>query len=372
MTRWFIPNPASAAPGVLAAQVIPHGSGTQQQSAVLSERMREFFFPDSQPPVFFCCTREGLLQMVLEWFSDRSILMIVNGPMSQEWYDIADDCRAPVAIFDSAYGTAVDPEAFGIALKKEKYDLLMFADTDVYLGSRLNAAPLCARFRETFPDGLIAADISGSIFCGNDSECSGNADICLCGSEIALGLPPGLGLAILNERAHTRVLAHNMMNGRYFNYQRRTASRSLSDLQVPPYTLLNALDEQINIVLTEGMNARVQRLMEVRNVIWDWINARGFSILAEAEVTALNCTSVQLPTEIPAADMADFAARYGVFLMPGIGQMSKNSIIIYHGNDTRPEDAAALTKVLDRFLSDYDTRRRRGPRVQRTREPYEM
>ena len=45
--------------------------------------------------------------------------------------------------------------------------------------------------------------------------------------------------------------------------------------------------------------------------------------------------------------------------MPGIGQMSKNSIMLYHGNDTRPEDAAVLTKVLDRFLADYDTRRRR-------------
>ena len=67
--------------------------------------------------------------------------------------------------------------------------------------------------------------------------------------------------------------------------------------------------------------------------------------------------------------MADFAARYGVFVMAGIGQMSKNSLILYHGNDTRPEDAAALTRVLDRFLSDYDTRRRR---IFRDRQPQQQ
>ncbi len=370
MTRWFIPNPASVAPGVLAAQVTAHNAGLFQQPAVLSERLREFFFPDAEPPVLFCCSREGLLQMAIEWFADRNILMIVNGPMSQEWFDIGDDCRGSISIFDSAYGTAVDTEAFGIALRKEKYDTLMFVDTDVYLGSRLNAEPLCALFREAFPDGLIAADISGSVLCGNDSECLKNADICLCGSEMALGLPPGIGIAVLNERAHTRVLAHNMTNGRYFNYPRRTASRSPSDLIVPPYTLLSALNEQIDAVLTEGMNARVQRMMEVRNVIWQWINNRGFSILAEADVTALNCTSVQLPAEISAADMTDFAARYGIFVMPSVGQMAKNSLVIYHGNDARPEDASALTRVLDRFLSDYDTRRRhlfrgREPQVQK-------
>ena len=40
MTRWFIPNPASVSPGVLAAQVIPPGVGTLLQPSVLSDRMR--------------------------------------------------------------------------------------------------------------------------------------------------------------------------------------------------------------------------------------------------------------------------------------------------------------------------------------------
>ena len=57
--------------------------------------------------------------------------------------------------------------------------------------------------------------------------------------------------------------------------------------------------------------------------------------------------------------MVDFARRYGVFVTPGIGQMPKNSLILYHGNDTTPEDAAVLTRVLDHFLADYDTRRKR-------------
>lgn len=368
MTRWFIPNPASVSPGVLAAQVTPPSVGTLLQPSVVSERLREYFFPSFQPPVFFSCTREGLLQMAVEWFSDRKIIMIVNGPMSQEWYDISDDCRGDTEIFDAGYGTEVDADAFRLALQKEKFDLLMFVETDVYTASRSDPEPFCAVFREQCPDGLIAADISGSVFTGMDAGTSRCADICFCASEIALGLPPGLGIAVLNERAHTRLLAHNLMNGRYFNYSRQTVSRSPSAADAPVYTLLNALNEQIDEILTEGMDERTKRMFEVRGLVWQWIAARGFTVLSSAETAAMNCTAIELPADISAQEMSDFAARYGVFVMTGVGLMPKNSLILYHGNDARPEDAAALVKTLDRFLADYDTRRRHAPRAQKPQE----
>ena len=368
MTRWFLPNPASVSPNVLAAQVTPPGIGTLIQPSVLSERMREFFFPSAQSVVFFSSLREGLLQMVIEWFADRSVLMIVNGPMSQEWYDIADDCRGNVTIFDSAYGAAIDFNAFSVAVRKEKFDLLMFVGTDAYMGYRMNPDPISREFRVSNPEGLIVADISSSIFCGTDSSDIRNADICICGSEMAMGLPPGLGTAILNERAHTRVLAHNMMNGRYFNYSRQSVSRSPSALDIPPYTLLNALNEQIDSVLTEGMENRLERLTVVRNRIWEWINSRGLAILAAPETRALNSTAIELPVGITPDDVKEFAARYGIFVTPGTGLMPKNSLILYHGNDTRVEDTSVLIRVMDRFLSDYDTRRRRIPRAQRPQE----
>ena len=364
MSHWFCPNPASVAPGVLASQVTPPGVGTMLQPSVVSERLREFFFPHSEPPVFFSCTREGLLQMSVEWFSDRKIFMIVNGPMSQEWFDIADDCRGDVTIYDIAYGVEPDLNALGLELAKEKYDILMFVETDVYLGVSLNAQAICAEFREKCPDGMVVVDISGCVFCGFDEVLSEIADICLCASEMALGLPPGLGLAVLNERAHTRLLAHNIENGRYFNYSRRTVSRSVSALDAPPYSLLNALNEQIDTVLAEGMPARMQRLAAVQNQLYEWIVLRNFPILAVPQIYALNSTVIELPVGMTPQDMAEYAARYGVFVSPGVGQMPKNLLIIYHGNDTRPEDITVLTRILDRFLNEYDTRRRNIPRSQ--------
>ena len=365
MTRWFIPNPASVSPGVLAAQVTPPGVGTLLQPAVLSDRMHEFFFPSSEKPVFFSCTREGLLQMSLEWFSDRNILLIINGPMSQEWWDIADDCHSQITLFDTAYNSDIDIKALRPALQKDKYDVLMFVETDVYTGTSLNAAAICEEFRTQNPEGFIVIDISGCIFCGFDETLANLADICLCGSEMAMGLPPGLGMAVPNTRAHTRLLAHNVMNGRYFNYPRKTVSRSLSALDDPAYPLFSALNEQIDAILTEGINARVERMQNVHGWINNWISGRGFQVLAPAESRALNCTTIELAGELSAQEIADHAAQYGIFLTPGIGQMSKNSLIIYHGNDTKTEDAGALIRVLERFLNDYDTRRRNIPQYQR-------
>ena len=369
MSRWFLPNPASVSPEVLAAQVTPPGSGTLLQPAVLSERLKEFFFPDAHTAAFFSCLREGMLQMVIEWFSDRNILMIVNGPMSQEWYDIADDCHAKTTVFDSAYGSAIDMNAFAIAVRKERFDLLLFVETDACLGCRIDPEPVSRMFRQSNPEGLIALDISGSVFCGTENTDIRFADICVCGSEMAMGLPPGLGIAILNERAHTRVLAHNTMNGRYFNYPRQTVSRSPSALDVPPYTLLNALNEQIDGVLTEGMDARIERLAVVRNRIYEWMYARGFALLCSPDTRALNSTSIGLPVGISQQDVVDYAARYGIFLAAGTGLMPENSLMIYHGNDTRPEDVSALLRVLERFLNDYDTRRRRQGRGQQPVRP---
>jgi aspartate aminotransferase-like enzyme len=328
------------------------------QPSVVSERLKEFFFPNSSSPVFFSCSREGLLQMAVEWFIDRHIFMIVNGPMSQEWYDIADDCRATVTLYDTAYGAEPDINALGLELQKEKFDLLMFVETDVYTGTSLNAAAICAEFRSKCPDGLIVTDISGCIFCGFDETIAGLSDICLCASEIAMGLPPGLGMTILNERSHTRVLAHNIENGRYFNYARQTVSRSVSALDAPVYPLLNALNEQIDTVLTETIPERIRRMTAVRNFIYEWANLHAFPLLASQEVSAINATAIRLPAGMSPQEMVDFAARYGVFLTTAVGQMSKELLIIYHGNDITMEDAAVLTRVLDRFLTDYDTRRR--------------
>lgn len=368
MSHWFLPNPASVSPGVLAAQVTPPGVGTMLQPSIVSERLKEFFFPKSEAPVFFHCNREGLLQMAVEWFSDRSIFMIINGPMSQEWLDIAADCQKPVNVFDIAYGTDPDMDAFGLELQKDKYDVLMFVETDVYTGTSLNAAAICEKFRSISQDGVIVTDISGCVFCGFDEMLSELTDICLCGSEMALGLPPGLGIAVMNERAHTRLLAHNVMNGRYFNYPRNTVSRSASALDAPAYPLLNALNEQINTVLTEGIPDRVQRLAAVRNYVYEWAAVRGIPILSVSQVCAVNCTVIVLPPGIMPQEMAEYAARYGVFVTPGIGQMPENSLILYHGNDTTPADVMALIRVLDRFLNDYDTRQRNIPLAQRRQE----
>lgn len=361
MSRWFLPNPASAAPGVLAAQVIPPGIGTMLQPSVISDRIREFFFPKSQSPVFFCAVREGLLQMSVEWFSDRNIFMIVNGPMSQEWSDIADDCHVSLTIFDPAYGAEPDLNALGLEFQKQKFDVLMFVETDVYTGTSLNAKAICDVFREKCPDGAVVTDISGCVFCGFDELLAEISDICLCASEMAMGLPPGLGMVIVNERAHTRLLAHNVENGRYFNYARNTVSKGLSSLNAPVYPLLNALNEQIDTILTETMPARVERLLAVRNYIWMWANQRSFSLLAAPQVSALNSTAILLPPGIDPLEMSEFLSHYGVYVAIGIGQMPKNTVIIYHGNETTLADAEALVRVLDRYLADYDTRRRNGP-----------
>jgi aspartate aminotransferase-like enzyme len=364
MTRWFIPNPASAAPNVLAAQVVPPGVGTLTRKEAVAQRMKEAFFPAFEQPAFFNCAREGLLQMAVEWFADKKIAIVVNGPMSQEWYDIADDCRAHATIFDTAYGADVDLNAFELFLRREEYDVLLLTATDVYTGTRIPLEEMCEISKRIDPDAMIVADISGEIFCANHSGYEERADVLLCGSEMAMGLPPGLGMAVLDERAHARVLAHNIMNGRYFNYVRYSVSQSPSALDAPNYPLLNALEEQMESVMEEGMPDRVKRMTETRALLYEWIDAKGFTYLTAPGSRALNSTAIVLPNEFTAAGLEAYAARYGVSVMPGTHDMTKNSLILYHGNDASVEDIKVLIRVMDRFLSDYDTRRRKSPQTQ--------
>ncbi len=168
-------------------------------------------------------------------------------------------------------------------------------------------------------------------------------------------------MALLSERAHTRVLAHNIMNGRYFNYVRYAVSQSPSALDAPNYPLLNALNEQMESVLTEGPAARADRMTETRALLYQWIDAKGFSYLTAPDSRALNSTAVILPDEFPAEGMVSYAERYGVSLMTGTHDMAKNALILYHGNDVSAEDIRVLIRVMDRFLAEYDTRRRHMP-----------
>lgn len=355
MSLNFLPCPASVAPDVLAAQAIPPESPLCANPVEVADRMKEYFFKGAEQVTFFPYTREALYLTVLDVFRERHILICVHGPMSQELYEMAQDSGEYVHVFDSAPERGIDMDAFDDAMSERPYEAVFMVETDVFTGTHLNIHEMCAAIRRRQPETLITIDCSGSVFCETFPPMETAADIYICASDMAMGLPPGLGILAADLRAHTRLMTNTSISG-FFNYSRQIISRKEKKLcPALPYQLINALDRQIDRVLVEETEQRMIRILRNREILLEWARRLEFEVFAQEDCRAMNVTVLKLPDLFNAETMAEWVRNNGVSIGEGLRELGQ-TVVISHGNDITEDDIMVMLKVINKFLVEYDTR----------------
>lgn len=357
MIKNFLPSPCAVPPEILAAQAIPPDSPACVSAATAGSRMREYFFPGSETVDFFPYVREGLYRMVLDFFAGKNILLLSNGPLSQEWFEIAqDDGGEKIYLFDCPSELPINLSKLTEIVKSHPFDAAFFVETDVYTGISLDIASLIETIRSVQREIMIVVDCSGSIFSKPFRSMENFVDIYLCGSDMALGLPPGLGMIAMNIRAHTRFMG-NTLTPWYFNYARHTINRKENKLTLrAPYPLLNALNQRIDRVLLEGYSCREERMKQNKKKICEWAQRHDFEVVGGAEIRSDNVTVLKLPEPFVSQNLEDYLSQYGISIGNGQREYADHAVVIAHGQDCEEKDMDALLAVLDRFLSEYDTR----------------
>jgi len=203
----------------------------------------------------------------------------------------------------------------------------------------------------TYPETLFLVD-SVSGFLGAELRVDEwGVDFALTSSQKAFSLPPGVAFAAVSDRVLERA-AQVENRGYYFDFL--TIEKSLlknNTPSTPPVALMFAADKQLDDILSEGIDNRWERHIEMRDITHAWATSRGFGLFAQEGYRSPTVTTVDNREKgIDVNAMATFMETQKGFAMDkGYGKIKGPTFRIPHMGDMT---IATLEEVLD-GLDDF-------------------
>lgn len=327
----MIPGPIEISPAVReAAAAPPRGHTTPRLIEAFGaclERMRQVWraAESSQP---FLLAGSGTLAMETAAANliepgDRA-LVANSGYFSDRMVEILRRYGAEVLEVKAEVGEAPDPEAVRQALDRGAPVRALFAThVDTSTGVRVDPEPLCRLAREVGTlsvfDGVCAT--AGERF---DMEDWG-ADLYFTASQKAIGLPPGLALLVVSERAMAvRAIRSAAPPPLYLDWNtwlpihRAYEERRPSYFATPATSLVMALETGLGEILEQGIEERIAahaRVAAGMRAAWQTLGLRAVP-RSEAE-TANTLSALLFPEGVDGSLLPRIAAR-GVIVAGGL------------------------------------------------------
>jgi aspartate aminotransferase-like enzyme len=178
-------------------------------------------------------------------------------------------------------------------------------------------------------------------------------DMLLTSSQKCLALPPGLALGAVSDRA--LAYAEGVpQRGWYFDLVLMEKHRLKdSTPATPALSLIYALDDQIERILTEGLEQRFARHSAMATAVQDWALSSGLSLFAPQGFRSQTVTTVDNTREWDIAQVNKFLLEREMRIANGYGPLKGKTFRIAHMGETHMEDIERLLAALDEFIAHH-------------------
>jgi len=171
-------------------------------------------------------------------------------------------------------------------------------------------------------------------------------DVVVASSQKCVALPPGLAVAIVSPRAMERCKTIPD-RGYYFDYE-AMLKRYEKDNQTPTtpaISLFWALDKQLDAILTEGMENRYRRHLEMAKFTREWAN-RYFAVFPEPGFESVTLTTVTNTRGTSVKDLNTALGQRGMQISNGYGDLKEKTFRIAHMGDLTMDDIRQVTGAI--------------------------
>ena len=202
--KLFIPGPVDVREDVLqkmATPLIGHRSieaSNLQRS--IAEKLQKVFLTNN---VILLSTSSGsgLMEGSIRSFTNKRAAVFSVGAFGDRWYEMAVTNNVPADIFKSELGKPTAVEMVDNALQTGLYDLITITHNETSTGLMNPVAEIGKLLKEQYPDILFLVDAVSSMGGVKIKTDEWGIDVCITSSQKALGLPPGLSICSVSERA---------------------------------------------------------------------------------------------------------------------------------------------------------------------------
>jgi alanine-glyoxylate transaminase/serine-glyoxylate transaminase/serine-pyruvate transaminase len=285
-----------------------------------------------------------------------SVLAVNTGVFSARFAKAAELHGAEVQCLGAAVGDAPSLDEIDSALRQRRYKLVTLTQVDTSTGVLLDVqaiAALAARHGAlSVVDGVCAT--AGEEF----RQSAWGVDACVTASQKALGVPPGLAVAVFGPKAiaafesrKSPVRSYYADFGEWLPIMRAYEARKAAYFGTPPVNMIYGLRESLRQILAEGMEARFVRQRRTAAAFRSAFQALDLKMVpVRDEIAAHTMSAVYYPDGVDATLPAKMKAL-GVVVATGLHPANRAAYFrIGHMGTVTPGDILTTIGALERAL----------------------
>ncbi|MEM2082182.1 MAG: alanine--glyoxylate aminotransferase family protein [Candidatus Bathyarchaeia archaeon] len=371
----MLPGPTVVPPRVLRAMAQPiinhRGPEFKELYLKVIEKSKKVFMTKGDLFILSCSGTGGVECAISNAIAPgEKVIIPVNGVFSQRVKRTVEIFGGDPIEIPVEWGSSVDAKAVEEAIKREpdaKALAVVYNETST--GAKVNCmaelGDLCDE------KGLLYIVDAISILGGDELPVDDwKVDICITGSQKCLMSPPGLALLSISEKAWSAIERIN--RAVYFDLKAyRDYLREGETPFTPAIPLFYALDEALDMILEEGMEARIERHRKCANAIYKALEAIGLEIFAKREFRSNTVIGVKDPKGIDGNMIRRIMReKYNVVIAGGMGKLKGTMFRIGSMGNVSIADVLTTISALEGALHELGYKFDRGAGVAAANEAF--
>ena len=350
--KLFIPGPTHVRDEILQAQTIGMlGHRSKEYSKLQSEvtpKLQKLLYTN-QRVYLFASSSSGVMEGAVRQASTKRMLNTVCGAFSKRWHQMTQANGVPCDKLEVPMGQAVTPELVDEALSKGDYDAITLTHNETSTGIMNPVQATAAMIHEKYPDVLILVDAVSSMAGVKIEVDAWGLDVCLAGTQKCFAVPPGLALCAVSDRARERAL-QVPNRGHYFAWDQMDKKYEAGQTPATPaISLVQALDQQMDDILAEGLDERFARHTEMAEIVREWARSN-FGLYGDERYLSNTVTNVENTRGISVASLNEELGKRGAMISNGYGDLKEKCFRIGHMGDHQVADIRWLLDQINDIL----------------------
>ena len=351
--KLFIPGPVNVRDDVLekmATAMIGHRTkDASKLQRDISEKMQKLMYTKNQI-LLSTTSGSGLMEGAIRSCTRKRAAVFDIGAFGERWYKMAQANNVEADRFAFEWGRETTPEMVDEVLATGRYDLITITHNETSTGV-MNPIEEIAKVVKKYPEIIFCVDTVSSLGGTKIEVDQLGIDICITSTQKCLGLPPGLAICSISEKALNA--AKEVPNrGVYLDLLSLYEYIQKKDHQYPSTPTLPhmfALDYQLDHILKEGLDNRFDRHLEMANYVREWAK-KHFDLFAEEKYASNTVTAIKNTRGINVADLNKELGKRGYMISNGYGNLKEVTFRIAHMADTTLDEIKELLHVMDEIL----------------------
>lgn len=351
--KLFIPGPIEVSKDVLekmATPMIGHRSKEASQlQRNISNKLRTLFYTNNEI-LLSSSSGSGLMEASVRCLTKKRAAIFSIGSFGDRWYDMASSNGVPADLFKSELGSITTKEMVESVLSTNKYDLITITHNETSTGV-MNPVYEISEVIKKYPEVMFCLDTVSSAGGVKIEVDKLGVDVCITSSQKALGLPPGLSVCTISDRAVEK--ARTVTNrGFYLDLVQLYDTIKKKDYQYPStpnLSLMFALDYQLDKILEEGLENRFKRHLEMAQYTRTWAK-KYFDIFTDERNASVTLTTVKNTRGISVKDLNIELGNRGFSISNGYGDLKEKTFRIAHMAELTLDEIKELLVSIEDIL----------------------